>query len=163
MGERRMCSKTRRRGSVPSGTGIARRSCQYFNQSSIFSRSIRIASEPVRYGADCLALRRFVGRKVFVTIDPDDISHCLAFTADRQGRRLIGRLEANERIAPDANIDDLRASIAKVNSRRKLYTRAGCNTWGRRATYNWCGCTIGLSLQRGERPSSEAGSLLTPA
>jgi hypothetical protein len=64
------------------------------------------------------------GREVFITLDPDDVSYCAAWTADRDNRRFIARLQCNERVSPLATVDDLRTANATVNRRRKVYRQA---------------------------------------
>ncbi len=75
------------------------------------------------YGAGNPALYRHTGRDVFLTIDPNCLDHCYAFTADR--KRFVGRLEANERISPMATVDEVRAANAKVGKQRKIMHQAG--------------------------------------
>ncbi|HUX00687.1 MAG TPA: DDE-type integrase/transposase/recombinase, partial [Phycisphaerae bacterium] len=82
----------------------------------------RVGGTTLGYGAESAPLRRLVGRDVFITLDPADLSHCQAYTADRS--RYVGRLEANERIPGGASIDEVREAIRKVASRRKTFTRA---------------------------------------
>ncbi|MBU0719699.1 MAG: Mu transposase C-terminal domain-containing protein [Planctomycetes bacterium] len=45
-----------------------------------------VGSQRLTYGANCYALDRYRGRKVFITLDPDDVSHCYAWTAERENR-----------------------------------------------------------------------------
>ena len=75
------------------------------------------------YGAGNPALYRHTGRDVFITVDPNCLEHCFAFTADR--KRFVGRLEANERISPMATVDEVRAANAKVGKQRKIMHQAG--------------------------------------
>lgn len=86
--------------------------------------SFRIAGKTVGFGAGSAALRRFVGRDVFITLDPSDCSCCYAHTPDRDNRIYIGRLQANEPVAAGTAIDEFRRAIKEVNRRRKLFTRA---------------------------------------
>jgi len=82
----------------------------------------RVGGTTLGYGAESAPLRRLVGRDVFITLDPADLSHCQAYTADRS--RYVGRLDSNERIPADASIDEVRDAIHKVASRRKTFARA---------------------------------------
>ena len=79
---------------------------------------LKVGGARVGYGAKAPALYRYAGRDVFITLDPNDLSHCEAFTEDR--KRYIGRLEANERISPLATADELREANAAVGHRRKV-------------------------------------------
>ena len=83
---------------------------------------LKVGSETVGYGAACPALYRYAGRDVCITLDPNDLSCCHAFAADRS--RYIGRLSANDRISPRATVDDLREASAKVGRRRKIMHEA---------------------------------------
>lgn len=74
------------------------------------------------YGAASPALQRYKGRDVLVTLDPDDCSYCVAYTADR--KRCLGRLDSNDRIPANTGVDELREAIADINSRRKVMRRA---------------------------------------
>ena len=58
---------------------------------------------------------------MFISLDPTlpRPDHCFAFTADRENRRFIARLESNKRISPDATVEDLREANAKVQRARK--------------------------------------------
>jgi hypothetical protein len=47
----------------------------------------------VWYGAKSAALKRFVGRRVLIAVDNQDVSKAYAYTPDRERRQLIGRLE----------------------------------------------------------------------
>jgi transposase InsO family protein len=84
----------------------------------------KVGSETLGYGSNCAALNRLRGRDVFVTIDPDDLSFCCAFTADAANRKFIARLESNDRISPLATIDDLRDASATIGRRRKVAHKA---------------------------------------
>lgn len=85
---------------------------------------VTIGSAPITYGKGSAALKKHVGRDVLVMVDPDDISHCWAFTPDRDKRRPIGRLEANERIAPATCADDAREAIAEQMRERSVMHKA---------------------------------------
>ncbi|MEK6674652.1 MAG: transposase family protein [Planctomycetota bacterium] len=76
------------------------------------------------YGDKCPLLKRLVGREVFITIDPDDISFCTAWTADEKGRRFIARLESNERIPPHTPIDAEREVIAQKKREQSVMQKA---------------------------------------
>lgn len=86
--------------------------------------SLKIGGTRLTYGARCSALHRLIGRKVLITIDVNDLSYCCAYTAERVGRRLIGRLDANQRISPMATVDELRDANASVGKRRKTMHKA---------------------------------------
>jgi len=75
---------------------------------------LTVGGASITYGARSAALRRHVGRKVLIALDPAHVGECWAYTPDRAKRRLIGRLDANQRIHPDANTDDVRAAIAET-------------------------------------------------
>ncbi|MEK6675666.1 MAG: DDE-type integrase/transposase/recombinase [Planctomycetota bacterium] len=84
------------------------------------------------YGDRCPLLKRFVGREVFITIDPDNISNCTAWTADEKGRRFIARLESNERIPPHTPIDAEREVIARKKREQSVMhkaSRSGARRW----------------------------------
>ncbi len=85
--------------------------------------AVKVGGTRLAYGAANPALYPHVGREVFISLDPNDLSCCFAFTPDRD-RRFIGRLEANKRISPMANIDELREANAAVGRRRKMMHRA---------------------------------------
>jgi transposase InsO family protein len=84
--------------------------------------SVRLGGRTFGYGARSAALRRYMGRKVLVSVAPDRPADCSAFEC--QTRRLIGVLEANKRIHPAASTDDVREAIAEVNRERKDMRRA---------------------------------------
>ncbi|MDO8632533.1 MAG: DDE-type integrase/transposase/recombinase [Phycisphaerales bacterium] len=79
----------------------------------------RVGNCTLGYGAKCAALNPLRGRDVFITLNPDDLSCCHAWTPDESNRRYIGRLESNDRISPKASIDDLRDASATNERRRK--------------------------------------------
>ena len=78
----------------------------------------KVGGVTMGYGNANPALCRYAGRDVFITLDPNDLSHVHAFTEDR--KRYLGRLEANERISPLETVDNLREANASVNHRRKV-------------------------------------------
>ncbi len=86
--------------------------------------AFKIGGTRMRYGAGCPAIYKYIGRDVFITIDPSELSVCYAFTAERDNRRFVGRLDANERISPMATVDDLRDANATVGRRRKVMHKA---------------------------------------
>ncbi len=67
----------------------------------------------------CPALKPHVGRDVLVVLDPDDISRVWAYTPDREKRKPIACLAANQRIAPNTCADDAREAIAETMRDRK--------------------------------------------
>lgn len=85
---------------------------------------LKVGNTTLTYGASEAKLYPMRGREVFITLDPDDVSYCAAWTADRDNRRYIARLECNERVSPLATVDDLRTANATVNRRRKVYRQA---------------------------------------
>jgi hypothetical protein len=85
--------------------------------------AFRVGGVRFTYGSGCPALYRYTGRDVFITIDPDSLDHCFAYTEDR--KRFIGRLEANERISPMASVEEVRDANAKVGKKRKIMHQAG--------------------------------------
>ncbi len=86
--------------------------------------SMKVGAGTLHYGAKSQALKRYVGRKVLVALDPDDVSHCWAFTPDRQKRQLIGRLDSNESIAPYTSADDAREAIAEIKREQSVMHKA---------------------------------------
>jgi len=82
--------------------------------------SFKVGSATLTYGGSSVALRAVVGRDVLITLDPADCSCCYAYTAEREGRRMIGRLEANQRIPANTPADELREAMRKVRGRRKV-------------------------------------------
>lgn len=82
----------------------------------------KIGADTRGYGAASAALRRYKGRDVYVTLDPDDCSFCVAYTADRT--HCIGRLESNDRIPANTGVDELREAIRDINRRRKVMRTA---------------------------------------
>jgi hypothetical protein len=86
--------------------------------------AFKVGGVRLTYGAGNPALYRFVGRDVFISIDPNELRCCCAFTADRENRRFIARLDANKRISPMANVDALREANAAVGRRRKIRHQA---------------------------------------
>ncbi len=81
--------------------------------------SLKLGNTTLSYGANEAQLNRLRGREVFITLDPDDLSYCAAWTADPDNRRFIARLASNAKISPQATVDDLRTATATVNRRRK--------------------------------------------
>ena len=65
-----------------------------------------------------MALYKHRGRTVLISQSPDDLSCCYAWTPEAP-RRFIGRLDSNERIAPNASEEELREALARVNHARK--------------------------------------------
>ena len=76
------------------------------------------------YGAGHPLLRRYVGRDVTVCVDPNDVSRCQAFTADPGNRRFIATLAANQRISPNASVEEVREACHAVGKRRKVMVQA---------------------------------------
>jgi hypothetical protein len=86
--------------------------------------TIKVGSATLSYGAKSPALKRLRGRKVLIAVDPDDIGQCWAFTPERDKRRLIDRLEANERVAPYTTADDAREAIAEIKRDQSVMHKA---------------------------------------
>ncbi len=80
---------------------------------------VNVGGGAIGYGQRCAALKPHVGRDVLVALNPDDISHVWAYTPDRGKRKPIGRLDANQRIAPNTRADDAREAIAETMRERK--------------------------------------------
>ncbi len=81
--------------------------------------SFKVGSTTLTYGGSSVALRRFVGRDVMVTVDGKDCNYCCAYTADRRGRRLIGRLDCNLCVPANTPVEQLREAIRNVRGARK--------------------------------------------
>lgn len=110
--------------------------------------TFKVGGGRLTYGGGNPALYRYVGREVFITLDPGQTDHCFAFTADAENRRFIARLESNERISPMATVDDLRAAQAKVQRQRKRQRQAQCESPNRTRTV-----AQELAVMRKERAS----------
>ncbi len=85
---------------------------------------LQVGSAPIGYGKGSPSLKGLMGRDVLIVLNPDDISHCWAFTANRDKRRPIGRLMANRKIAPNTCVDDAREAIAEQLRERKVMRQA---------------------------------------
>jgi transposase InsO family protein len=85
---------------------------------------VTVGSATLSYGRHSAALKRFVGRRVLVAVDPNHVDHCWAFTAEADNRRLIGRLPANESVHPAATTDDVRDAIAEVKRDQSVALKA---------------------------------------
>jgi len=85
--------------------------------------AFKVGGARLTYGAGNPSLYPYDGRDVFISLDPNDLSCCYAFTPDRD-RRFIGKLDANKRISPMASVDELRDANAAVGRRRKVMHRA---------------------------------------
>jgi len=84
--------------------------------------SFTVGATRMSYGATSHKLRRYVGREVFVTVNPANVDHAIAWTAE--DRRFIDRLEANKRIPPNTSADELREAMATVGRARKAKGQA---------------------------------------
>ncbi len=84
----------------------------------------KVGGVSLKYGAGNVCLYKHIGREVWITSDPNDLSFCHVSTPDRENRRYIGRLTANARISPMATADELREANAAVGRRRKLIAKA---------------------------------------
>ncbi len=83
---------------------------------------VTIGPVKINYGKMCAGLKRYVGRKVLISLDPDDISRCWAF--DANNRKPIGDLQANTRIPPFTCADDAREAIAEQLKERRVMHQA---------------------------------------
>jgi hypothetical protein len=61
---------------------------------------------------------------VFITLDPADVSYCIAYTAEGERRRYIDRLSSNRRLPANCSVEELREAIASVRRRNKHFDRA---------------------------------------
>jgi len=86
--------------------------------------TVTVGSARLHYGKRSAALKPYVGRDVLVSVNPDDVSYAWAFTAEREGRRPLGRLEANERIDAGTCTDEVREAIAEQMRERKVMHQA---------------------------------------
>lgn len=120
--------------------------------------AFKIGGVKLRYGAGHPALYRWSGRAVFITQDPNDLTTCCAFTADRDNRRFIARLEANRRISPMATVEELREANATIGRRRKIMRKAT-----REAAARSRSATEELNAQRRERMTELRGGDQEPA
>jgi len=94
----------------------------------------KVGGATMSYGASEPRLDRYRGREVFITCDPDDLTCAFAFTADRERRRFIARLECNERFAPNASAEEVREAVRAVEGRRKMGRQAQRTAAKRRRT-----------------------------
>jgi transposase InsO family protein len=95
---------------------------------------LQIGGASMTYGAGVPMLRRYVGRKVLVAVDPDDVSRVWAYSQDGDGRRLLGCLPANDRIPLDTSADNLREANRAVTNQRKAYKSVLASASRRSAT-----------------------------
>lgn len=85
---------------------------------------VTVGSTAISFGAKSAALRRFVGRRVLIAVDGQDVSKAYAYTPDRERRQLIGRLEPNEFIEPFTNSDTVREAIAEKKREQSVMHKA---------------------------------------
>lgn len=85
---------------------------------------LRIHGKTIRYGAAEPKLMRYRGRRVLVTIDPDDYSTCCAWEGDATRRRFIARLESNRGIHPLTTAEEVRDVAAQTRGRDKRLRQA---------------------------------------
>jgi len=80
----------------------------------VFANGVRfkVGTREHGYGKGHAALRPLIGREVFITCDPDDISYCIAWTAGEK-RTYIARLASNERIPAYTTVDTERELVAQ--------------------------------------------------
>ncbi len=86
--------------------------------------SFRVSGRTFTYGSSSAALRRYAGRDVFIILDPEDASYCMAYTAERGARTYIDRLTCNQRVPANTPGDQLREAVRKVRGRRKVMVAA---------------------------------------
>lgn len=86
--------------------------------------SLKVGVGTFSYGAKSQALKRWVGRKVLVALDPQDVSQAWAFTPDRDKRQIIGRLACNVSVHPCTPADDAREMIAEKMRERSIMHKA---------------------------------------
>ena len=87
--------------------------------------SFKVGAGTLSYGEKSAALKRYSGRSVLIAMDPLEVSHCYAFTPDRDKRRLIGRLDCNVSVPPYSTADDVREVIADKMRERSVMHKAG--------------------------------------
>lgn len=83
---------------------------------------LTVGAASLGYGATCAALSRWKGRKVLVKLDANDVS--VAWAICPKTRKLIGRMEANQRIHPNSSADDVREAIAESMRDRAVMHKA---------------------------------------
>jgi len=81
-----------------------------------------IQGKACSYGANSIALRRHIGRGVWITLDPADVSYVLAYEAT--SRRFIARCESNQRMDAGTTLEEYREAMNRLAKRRKLMNRA---------------------------------------
>ncbi len=86
--------------------------------------SLRVGGATLTYGAKSAALKRYVGRKVLIGLDSNDLSHVWAYTPDEGRHKIIARLEPNERIEPYTCADDAREAIADKKREQAIMHKA---------------------------------------
>ncbi|MGB2986548.1 MAG: hypothetical protein WBE26_11775 [Phycisphaerae bacterium] len=86
--------------------------------------SLKVGAATLHYGAKSAALKRWVGRRVLIALNPEDISVAWAMTPDRQRRKLIARLDPNEWIEPYTCADDAREAIAEKKREQSVMHKA---------------------------------------
>lgn len=84
--------------------------------------AVSIGGKKLTYGRTSAALGRYKGRDVLVAVDLERPAECFAF--DVNTRKMIGRLEPNERMHPAATTDDVREAIAQIQRDRKVMRQA---------------------------------------
>lgn len=84
----------------------------------------KVGSATLGYGANCPTIRRLIGRDVFITSNPQDVSFCYAWSADRDNRKLIARLESNKRVPANTCTDEVREVIAEKKRGQSVMQKA---------------------------------------
>jgi len=92
---------------------------------------LKVGGATIGYGKSSPVLRGLSGRDVLIAVNPDDVSHCWAYTTDRKP---IGCLESNRRIHPLTNADDVREAIAEQLRERNVMHQAGRSSARRMVT-----------------------------
>jgi transposase InsO family protein len=94
--------------------------------------AVQLGGQRFTYGATSAALKRYVGRPVLVAIDPAHVGECWAL--DPKTRRLIARLDPNQKIHPCADTDDVRDAIAEIKREQSVAKKAARAAMGRTRT-----------------------------
>ena len=94
--------------------------------------AITVGGARLTYGASSTALNRWVDRKVLVMLDPAHLAECWAL--DPKARRLIARLEPNERMHPCATGQAARETIAEIKRDQSVMHKAARSAANRTRT-----------------------------
>ena len=113
---------------------------------------LTVGGASIGYGASDPALRRWLGRSVFIALDPSNVGQCHAFTPDRRKRHFIATLRANKAIPPRTTVDEAREAIATIQRDRAVMRRAALTASHR---------TRGLEQRLREFRTAQAADLRT--